>query len=161
MLAANVKVEKKLWTCPRCGRQFGRRGQAHSCRAYNLENHFEKKPESKLLYEKLKQALKQYVGPFKVESLECCIHFVRTYTFAAVIVLKNKIRVDFSLSRKMRNKRIVKSGPLSANRYVYFVDVSNENEIDEELLQWIKESHDKELDESPHQVVQKERSHHG
>lgn len=86
--------------------------------------------------------VKQRVGPFKVESLECCIHFVSTHTFAAVIILRNKIRVDFSLGRKMNNRRIVKSGPLSANRYVYYTDIFNEKDIDKELLDWIQEAHD-------------------
>ena len=139
-----TKAEIKLsWTCPKCGRRFERKGQAHSCRSYPIEKQFEGKWESKLLYEKLKQAVKQHIGSFKTESLECCIHFVSTFTFAAVKIFKNKIRVDFSLNRKLRNKRIERYVQMSANRYLYLVNILADEQIDAELMEWIQEAHDK------------------
>lgn len=134
---------KKLWSCPKCGRQFEREGQAHSCRLFPIEQHFEGKQESKLLYEKFKQAVKKQVGSFKTESLECCIHFVSTFTFAAIKILKDKIRVDFSLRRKIKTKRPNQFLQMSANRYLYFIDIGVDDEIDVELIEWIKEAHDK------------------
>ena len=89
------KSEIELWTCPKCKRKFERKGQSHSCREFAIERHFEGKPEGKLLYKKLKSAIKQQVGSFKVESLECCIHFVSTFTFAAVKIFKDKIKVNY------------------------------------------------------------------
>ncbi len=83
------------------------------------------------------------VGSFKIESLECCIHLVSTFTFAAVKIFKDKIRVDFSLSRKLKNKRITDTVQMSAHRYLYVVDIMNEDEIEEELMTWIREAHDK------------------
>jgi hypothetical protein len=135
----------KLWTCPKCGRQFERQGQTHSCKPFALEQHFEGKPAGRLLYEEFRHAVKRQVGAFKIESLECCIHFVRTFTFVAIKILKDKIRVDFSLSRKIKSKRIVQSLQMSAQRWLYVIDIMNEDEIDEGLLQWIQEAHDKKL----------------
>jgi len=132
-----------LWTCPTCGRQFERKGQSHSCRVYPLEKHFEHKPVGRVLYEVLRKAVKRRVGAFKIESLECCIHFVSTFTFAAVKIYKDKIWVDFSLSRKIKSKRIIQSVQMSANRHLYAVDITNEDDIDEELMEWIQEAHDK------------------
>ena len=132
-----------LWTCPKCGRQFERKGQSHSCRSFPLEQHFEKKPAGRLLYEKFKRTVKNQVGSFKVESLKCCIHFVSTFTFAAVKIFNNKIRVDFSLSRKIKNSRIKQSVQLSAHRFLYYIDIMQEDEMDEELMEWIKEACDK------------------
>jgi Domain of unknown function (DUF5655) len=133
----------KLWECPKCGRQFERQGQSHSCKPFDLELHFKGKPEGKLLYEKLKRAVRKEVGSFKVESLECCIHFVSTFTFAAVKIFKDKILVDFALSRKLKSKRFDRFLQLSANRYLYYFDISHADEIDDELLEWIQEAHDK------------------
>jgi hypothetical protein len=138
MLATNP-----LWTCPRCKRKFERRGQRHSCRAFPLSQHFAGKPGGKLLYEKFKVAVKEQLGSFKTESLDCCIHFVSTFTFAAVKILNDKIRVDFSLSRKIKSNRINQSVQLSANRYLYFITISTEAEIDMTLMKWIEEAHDK------------------
>ncbi|MDP4261364.1 MAG: DUF5655 domain-containing protein [Bacteroidota bacterium] len=137
----------KLWTCPKCGRKFERQGQTHSCRPFLLEQHFEGKPAGKLLYEKLRKAVRKQAGPFKTESLECCIHFVSTCTFAAVKIFRNKIRVDFSLSRKIKSKRFSQAIKMSAHRYFYYIDIYNEDEIDEELVQWIQEAHDKKKEE--------------
>jgi hypothetical protein len=136
-------VEKKLWTCPKCKRKFERRGQPHSCRPFPLTQHFRNKPGGKLLYQKLKQAIREELGSFKVESLECCIHFVSTFTFAAVKIFRDKISVDFSLSRKIQNGRIRKVVPMSTHRYLYLVDVMREEDIDQALLAWIHEAHDK------------------
>lgn len=87
--------------------------------------------------------MKRELGNFKVESLECCIHFVSTFTFAAAKIFKDKIRVDFSLSRKIKNKRITHFIPMSAHRFLYCVDVQTEEDIDQELMDWIKEARDK------------------
>jgi hypothetical protein len=134
---------KKLWTCPKCGRQFGRHGQFHSCRPFPLALHFEGKPAGKSLYEQLTKAVKKNIGAFKIESLECCIHFVSTFTFTAVRVFKDKIRVDFSLNHKFRSRRINQFVQISAHRYLYVIDIMKEDDIDEELIEWIQEAHDK------------------
>lgn len=136
----------KLWECPKCGRQFERKGQTHSCKYFPIEQHFIGKEKGKKLYERLKMVLREHLGDFKVESLECCIHFVSTFTFAAVKIVKDKIRVDFSLNHKLENKRIKKSIQMSAHRYLYCIDVINENEINQELMKWIQEAHNKKLE---------------
>jgi hypothetical protein len=135
-------IKKSLWNCPQCGRQFERHNQAHSCKIYPLELHFEGKDASKILYEKLCEKIKKNVGPYKIESLECCIHLVSTSTFAAVKLLKSKIQIDFSLSRQLKNKRFVKTYKLSENRFLYLVEITEEEEIDNELLIWIVEAYE-------------------
>lgn len=137
----------KLWKCPKCGRQFERRGQSHSCKSFPVEQHFKGKPGGKLLYEKFKRAVRSQLGSFKIESLECCIHFVSTFTFAAVKIFKDKIQVDFALSRKLKNKRFDRFLQMSSNRYLYYFDINHEDEIDDELLEWIKEAHNKKREE--------------
>ncbi len=139
-----VKPKTKLWTCPKCKRKFRRHGQLHSCRPFPLAKHFENKPESKALYQKLKRQLEHDLGSYKVESLECCIHLVSTIAFAAVKVFKSKIRVDFTLNRKISNHRFADSTQMSAHRYLYCVDVTTEADINSELIEWIKEARDNE-----------------
>lgn len=134
----------KLWECPKCKRQFKRKGQTHSCKISPIEQHFSNKEKGKELYEKFQMILKDKFGDFKIESLECCIHFVSTFTFVAVKIFKDKIRIDFSLNEKLESKKIKQSIQMSANRYLYYIDIYNEKEIDEELLNWIQKAYDKE-----------------
>jgi Domain of unknown function (DUF5655) len=139
---------KKLWTCPKCSRQFEREGQSHSCKLFPLEQHFENKPQGKLLYEKFKSAIKHQTGAFKIESLECCIHFVSNFTFASAKIFKDKIEVHFGLGRKIKSKRINQSIQLSANRYLYYATISTTDEIDDTLIRWITEAKNKKTEKA-------------
>lgn len=87
--------------------------------------------------------MEKQIGSFKIESLECCIHFVRTSTFAAVKILKDKIRVDFALNRGIESERFHQSVQMSAHRYLYDIDIMKETEIDKELIEWIQEAYNK------------------
>lgn len=133
----------ELWECPKCGRQFTKINQSHSCKQYPLEQHFIEKSNGELLYKKLKLNVEKTMNRFKIESLECCIHFVSTFTFAAVKVFKDKISIDFSLNHKVINKRIKQITQMSKNRFVHCIDVFTETEINAELVSWIQEAYDK------------------
>ena len=139
----NITEITALWECPKCGRQFEKRNQSHSCKQYPLEQHFIGKINGELLYKKLKLMLENTMDSFKIESLACCIHFVSTFTFAAVKVFKDKISIDFSLNHKVINKRIKQITPMSKNRFLHCIDVFTETEINAELVGWIREAHDK------------------
>lgn len=96
-----------------------------------------------MLYDKFRMAVKNQLGSFKIESLECCIHFVSTFTFAAIKIFKDKIRVDFSLDHKIESNQIKKYIQMSANRYLYYIDIISEDEIDGKLVEWIQEASSK------------------
>lgn len=134
---------KVLWTCPKCKRKFERKDQPHSCKYYPIEQHFEHRSKERKLYEQLKKAIKINIDHVKVESLECCIHFVSNFTFAAVKIMKGKIRLDFALNHLLKNNRIIKSLKMSTNRWLYVVDLTEENDINDELLQWLKEANER------------------
>lgn len=130
-----------MWQCPKCKREFQKTNQIHSCVSFPLEKHFEGKEEAKELFEFLKSQIEKQVGPVKIESLPCCIHFVHKTTFCACWAVKGKIRIDFSLANEKRLERAVKTVKLSANRFIYYIEIVDNVEIDSELLGWIKESY--------------------
>lgn len=135
-----------LWTCPKCRRQFVNKNQVHSCRVYPVEKHLQgKSEEAQSLYKILKEKIKKEVGSFRIESLPCCIHFVKdpAYTFAAVYILKNKIRVHFGLGYQLVSPRIEKFSQMSANRWLYSLGIRQKEEIDKEFLNWLKQAYDK------------------
>ena len=133
---------KNIWKCPKCKREFEKKSQVHSCRIYPEEKHFERKESAKPLYQELKKKVKQHVGPFKVESLPCCIHFVKdAFTFAGTFVLKDKIRVFFMSDHGLKTSRTYRTKPLSKNRIEYLIDIKEKKEIDKELLDWVKEAY--------------------
>ena len=132
----------EVWTCPKCGRIFEKKGQAHSCRKYPLKKHFKGKEEvAKPLFNDLKAKIKKRIGPIKVISLPCCIHLFGLFDFAAVFPLKDKIRIHFVLNRKLKSSLIHTSAKISSSRYKYSIYVGSKDEIDKELLKWLKEAY--------------------
>lgn len=137
----SAKETKKLWTCPKCKRKFEKEGQSHSCTVYPVAKHLKGKEVGTRLYNALSSKIKKEIGKFRIESLPCCIHFVSTHTFAGVYVLKDKIRIHFTLSRKLESPRISNFSQMSAKRYLYSMDIKDEKGMDKELMGWLKESY--------------------
>lgn len=137
-----MRTDSESWTCPRCKRQFERQNQGHSCKVFPLAQHFEGREKSKALYDAFRAQTRRRVGPFKVESLECCIHFVSSSTFVAVRILKDKIEVELCRDQPLRSRRIKKCIKMSTHRYLCFVDVLEQDEIDDELLGWVEDARD-------------------
>ncbi len=131
-----------MWTCKKCNREFIKTNQSHSCVVYPIDNHFKGKGEkSKFLFNALVKSIKDNIGKLKVEALPCCIHIVSHYTFCGVWILKDKIRLDFRVDYQIVSKRFVKVEKLSANRTLYFVEIKEVDDIDSELLGWLRDSY--------------------
>lgn len=129
------------WTCPKCRRRFEKTGQTHSCAYYPLERHFKGKDEARALFRELKLGVREAAGPFRVESLPCCIHLVKgTNTFAAVFARREKLLVTFALGRKAKAGKARSTAQLSKSRYKHVATVSSKKDINKQLLGWLKES---------------------
>src|SRR4030042_1736883 len=131
----------KLWKCTKCKREFTKKNQGHSCTSYPLENHFKGKIYAKELFNHLKDEVEKNVGPIKIESLPCCIHLVSKYTFGAVWAMKDKIRIDFRTDFQIKSKRVWKKFQMSPNRFLYYFEIKKMDEVDGELLGWIKKAY--------------------
>ncbi len=131
-----------MWTCPKCKREFFRDNQSHSCVVFPIENHFKGKDKiARQLFDDLIKQIEKNIGPIKIESLPCCIHLVSNYTFGAVWVQKEKIRIDFRIDSKIDDPRIYKQEKMSVNRYLYYLDIADKNDIDNKLISWIKKAY--------------------
>lgn len=94
------------------------------------------------MYYTLKKAVTERVGLFRTESLECCIHLVSRFTFAAIRIMKDHLRVSFTVGRKIKSGRIHDCVQTSANRFIHSVDIGSGEEIDDALLDWIQEAYE-------------------
>ncbi|MDD3773981.1 MAG: DUF5655 domain-containing protein [Patescibacteria group bacterium] len=127
-----------MWQCPKCKREFARVNQSHSCVVFSLENHFRGKEQARKLFDFLITQIKNKIGPVKIESLPCCIHFVSSFSFGACWALKDRIRIDFRVDEKIKTKRSFKMKQISVNRYMYYFDIFDKKEINAEILGFIK-----------------------
>lgn len=126
-----------MWQYSTCKRKFTKNNQSHSCVVYPIENHFKNKEYQLNLFNEIVKFIEVNIGDFNIESLPCCIHFVNNYTFAAVWIKKDKICMDFTLPKKISDKRIQDIQQPSANRYVHYVDIYNSDDLDKILLNWL------------------------
>jgi hypothetical protein len=108
---------------------------------YPIEKHFQNKDYSKKLFKELVNQIEKNIGGVKIESLPCCIHLVSGYTFSGVWLLKDRVRLDFRVPYNIESKRIINKEELSINRKLYYLEIVEEKDIDDELLGWIRDSY--------------------
>ncbi|HOY46357.1 MAG TPA: DUF5655 domain-containing protein [Candidatus Dojkabacteria bacterium] len=130
-----------MWKCDKCCRSFAKNNQSHSCRTSTLDEHFQNKEDQRDLFNSYIDFVRENVGDFKIEAVSCCIHLVNTFTFSAVWILKDKIRIDFASPEKLSNTRIFKTEQPSANRYVHYLDIETKDNLNEELINWLKQAY--------------------
>lgn len=130
-----------MWTCSKCGRIFKKTKQPHSCRKIPLAKHFKNKEHAKELYEYLLDQINDKAGPCKVISIPCCIHLFGKYDFIAILPKKYGLEIRFALDRKLKTERLKSSVPMSSKVFKNCFDIKNKEEIDNELLGYLKESY--------------------
>lgn len=114
----------------------------HSCVVYPIENHFKNKEFSKNLFLELATKVEKHVGEMTIDSRPCCIHLDNDSTFVAIWLLKDIIRLDFSTTNEIESSRILKYEKIAAHRYINYLELKSSDDIDQEFLNWIKESYD-------------------
>lgn len=112
---------------------------------------FEGKPNALPLYISLREQILTHCPPADIQVKKTQISFVNRHLFAAVSftpVRKAKDRPDpyitvtFGLSRRADSPRIDAAVEAYPNRWTHHVMLGTADEIDGELLSWLKEAAD-------------------
>ncbi len=130
-----------MWQCPNCNRIFQRKEQPHSCKRVSIEEHFYNKELAKDLFDKLFETVEKEIGECEIISLPCCVHLFGKYDFLAALPKKDRLEIRFALNRVLGSPRLAQAAPLSQNSYKNCIDLKTTEDIDEELISWIKESY--------------------
>lgn len=110
---------------------------------------FEKKPEALPLYETLEQRILSEISGVSVKVQKTQISFANRHNFAFVSFLpvcKAKERpeiylvVSFGLNYKVESSRIQVATEPYPNRWTHHMMISSAEEIDDELMGWIREA---------------------
>ena len=105
-------------------------------------DHFEgKHSEVQNIYEKLIRSVSKF-GPVKIEPKKTSIHLGNRFGFAGVYTRQNYINLEIHLSHKLQSPRIAKVEQASTNRYHHTIRINSTNEVDNELIFWLKEAYD-------------------
>ncbi len=130
-----------MWTCNNCGRVFEKAKQPHSCHKIPLKEHFKNKVKAKELFDHLVERIDSKVGKVQTISLPCCVHLFGSYDFLAALPKKDRLEIRFSLDRTLDSPRLTQSVPVSAKFFKNCIDIKTLEEINEELIQWLKQAY--------------------
>lgn len=131
-----------MWVCPKCGREFKRKDQQHTCSLISKEMLFAKRsPALKFLYERIVRQIRK-LGEYRVETVKPDVIFFKTKsTFLAVKVKKDHLDVEFFLDHVEDRPPVSKYLQTSKNRVAHVVPVDHQDEINDQLVNWIKTSY--------------------
>ena len=133
-------MNRQPWTCPQCGRTLQVKNQEHVCGLYDLEGHFEgKDPVGRAVFEWLCTAFEPF-GEYDLLPMKTTIAFARGVNRAFLTTKRTGAEVSIVLSRALASTRVTGSVPYSRTKTIYRLVVTDETELDEELLGWVREA---------------------
>lgn len=109
---------------------------------------FYKMPQAVPLYEAFVGKLRSECGDFTVRVQKTQISFFNRYLFACVSLRKIKgcgdafIVVSFGLDHRENDARIQTATQPYPNRWTHHVIVQDESEIDNQLMNWIRQAYE-------------------
>ena len=130
-----------MWSCSVCNREFSRTNQRHTCTSIKPRDHLKGKSASiHRLYEQLIVGIQQRI-PAKFDAISFAINIKAQRNFGMIFVLKDKIKVEFHLKRKILDSRFHKTVYFD-NKHAHVLFIHTLQDIDELLLDWISESYE-------------------
>lgn len=110
---------------------------------------FDRAPGALPLYEAFAIRVFSEISPVRVQAKKTQISFANRRIFACVSVLpvrkaaerpKAYITVSFGLGRRLNSERVDAVAQPYPNRYTHHVLVSSAEQIDDELIAWVREA---------------------
>jgi hypothetical protein len=130
------------WTCPTCGRQFGRKGQSHECApAITLEEYFSTGPErERPIFEAVLRHV-ETLGPIHVEPVSVGIFLKRSRTFAELRPRQKWEELSFGLPHRVVHPRITRTMAGSGPRTYHGVRLYGPEDGDQQVCDWLTEAY--------------------
>ncbi|MBE0609972.1 MAG: hypothetical protein IH609_11355 [Dehalococcoidia bacterium] len=131
----------ETWSCPACGREFGKR-QAHVCApAQPVDAYFsERPPVEREIFEAVREHLES-LGPVIVEPVGVGILFKRKRTFVELRPMTRWVALSFGLNRRAEHARITRTTKTNTARTYHRVRLTSPADIDDAVREWLTESY--------------------
>ena len=128
--------------CPRCGARLVTRNLWHSCGTYTLEGLFPTSEPAVLDLARKYVAMLYTLGDVQVIPQNTRLTCVARVRFAGLQPRKDSFLASFALHRWLESPRIVKTTDYGPRWRAHFVLIRTEADLDNELREWLQESHD-------------------
>lgn len=132
-----------MWTCPTCTRKFRNTNQHHTCQLVKVEEIFANRPPILLaIYHRI-LAVADTFGDYRIEPIPYEVIRLKTKsTFVSIKRKKDHLEVSFYLDHLEDVLPVSKHRRMSAKRVVHVVPVDSLEDIDNQLIDWMRASYD-------------------
>jgi predicted transport protein len=129
------------WTCPACGREFGRR-QSHVCvPARSVDSYFAERPAvEREIFEAVREHLES-LGPVIVEPVGVGILFKRRRTFVELRPKARWVDLSIGLNHRLDHPRITRTVRTGGVPTYHGIRIRSAADIDSEVCAWLTESY--------------------
>ena len=129
------------WSCPACGREFGKR-QAHVCApALPVDTYFSRRPSvEREIFEAVREHLES-LGPVIVEPVGVGILFKGKRTFVELRPRAKWVALSFGLNRRAEHPRITRTTRTNTARTYHGVRITGVANVDDVVRAWLTESY--------------------
>ena len=129
------------WKCPKCGREFSKKNQWHSCVSISIDEHFKNKPPIlKKVFNVLQKEVEKF-GRIRIDIVQTSINIGGKSHCISLFVLKESLKVDFLLKRRIQSPRFTRVRGPTNNYYTYTLKLKDLSDVNEELIDWLNESY--------------------
>jgi hypothetical protein len=130
------------WTCPRCGRLFGRANQAHDCEpGLTLEEYFATGPAHERPVFDAVMAHIRTVGPVHADVVSVGIFLKNPRTFAQLRPLDRWVALWFGLDRRASHRTIRRKVTEQGGRFWHVANVAAPDDLDDDLKALLREAY--------------------
>ncbi len=133
---------KPLWTCPKCGARLVTRNMSHACGPYSIDAFLEGKgTRAREMFDGF-VALLRRCGPVTAAPAKTRVAFMVRVRFAGVYSVSDRgMTISFALRRPLEHPRIFRIEKYHPRWYGHFLRIRSPEELDLELLGWLRESY--------------------
>lgn len=132
-----------VWTCPKCERQFGAKGQGHHCEPGVTVEQFlsSARPEAAPIFHRVHDHLRSLDGgELIVDPLAKKVLFKNGPTFAILDSMTKWVALGFTIYRKLPPDRFSRKINEYQGRYHHVLNLTDVDQVDDEVLDWLAES---------------------
>lgn len=130
------------WTCPRCGRLFGRSGQAHDCApGLSLEEYFSTGPaHERPVFDAVVRHLES-IGPVHADIVSVGIFLKGPRKFAELRPMQRWVAITFALDRRAGHRTITRKVVEHGGRFWHVANVAAPDDLDDALRGLLTEAY--------------------
>jgi hypothetical protein len=139
------------WTCPRCGQQYARKNQSHSCDRRAVEGLFADYPRAIKVTQLVQAHLDSLsAGAVRMAASKTQVSFAARRRFAWVWVPRQAAGpgkppepvVSFALARRETDARVKESVSPRRGVWMHHVTVASGRQVDAQVKAWLAEAYE-------------------